>query len=54
MDFENRNSEKRKRISSPRSIRTIIEISKKVNELLEKLGYSDNEMMLTKEHIKII
>ena len=52
MDFENRNIKRRKRTSSPRSINTIIEISKKVNELIEKLGYSNNEMLLTKARIK--
>ena len=52
MDFEGRNVRKRKRATSPKSINTVIEISKKVNELIEKLGYSNNEMLLTKAHIK--
>jgi len=29
-----------------------IEISKKINELLEQMEYDNNKMLLTKEHIK--
>jgi uncharacterized protein YwgA len=52
MDFESRNFERKKRISSPKSINTVIEISKKVNELIEKLGYNNEDLLLTKAHIK--
>ena len=31
---------------------TAIEISEKINELLDKMEYNNSEMLLTKEHIK--
>jgi len=52
MDFEKRNSERKNRLSSRKSIHTVIEISKKINEMLEQMEYDNNEMLLTKEHIK--
>lgn len=52
MDFEKRNSPREKRLSSKRSIHTVIEISKKINELLEQMEYNNSDMLLTKEHIK--
>jgi hypothetical protein len=51
MDFEYRKNEKRKRVFSPQAIITVIEISKKINELLE-LGDNNSDMILTKSHIK--
>ena len=52
MDFEKRHSQREKRLSSKRSIHTVIEISKKINELLEQMEYNNSDMLLTKEHIK--
>lgn len=52
MDFEKRNRDRNKRLPSKKSIHTIIEISKKINELLGQMEYSNNKMLLTKEHIK--
>ncbi|MCF6270719.1 MAG: hypothetical protein L3J41_13475 [Melioribacteraceae bacterium] len=52
MDFEKRSNENKKGLPSKRSIRTVIEISKKINELLEQMEYDNNELLLTKEHIK--
>jgi len=34
------------------SISTILEISKKVEELLDDMEYSNSEMLVTREHIK--
>ncbi len=31
---------------------TVIEISQKIKELLDQMEYSNNDMLLTKEHIK--
>ncbi len=52
MDYRKRDSENKKRLPSKRSICTVIEISKKINELLEQMEYKNNELLLTKEHIK--
>jgi len=52
MNFEKRNIDKRKRLPTKRSILTVIEISKKINELLEQTEYNNSDMLLTKEHIK--
>ncbi|MBU0473033.1 MAG: hypothetical protein KKF62_02590 [Bacteroidetes bacterium] len=38
--------------SSNRSISTIVQISEKVTELLDNMEYSNNEMIITREHIK--
>jgi len=37
---------------SKKSILTVIEISQKITELLDTMEYSNNEMIITKEHIK--
>lgn len=34
------------------SISTILEISKKVEELLDNMDYSNSKMLITREHIK--
>jgi hypothetical protein len=38
--------------SGTNSSLTIVEISQKIQELLDQMEYSNNEMLLTKEHIK--
>lgn len=35
-----------------KSISTVVEISKKITELLEQNNYNNKDMLITKEHIK--
>jgi len=41
-----------KKLPAKLSIHTVIEVSKKINELLEQMEYDNKEMLLTKEHIR--